>query len=805
MRAEEGLFYVPQSRGTLLDKITQAYFKRSPNYKNEPRLAESSNQNNVFQGGSEKHLLHQELSSNQSASNMGNALRSMPITHPDSGSSAGQRLYRNALRIQEKRRVEFQATLVKQAEQELEECSFHPRVNHHKLSQQDSLRQRLGTFQLLFEQAQRPKQNIETLRQILEEQELSQVRPVPEINEISRKIVEARREVYSQSNKENLNTSNTLFEESKILQERKLTRQQLDRSRFPFHPTINKNSNCFIKLLGKGFYERVEQDLKKREQMQGRLPTETELYEYEKEVSLCYDEKTGQKLYNPSLQKPRQSSGLNSNRLSQSVDCIRVADSPKLAKKHYLKPSSLLSSKINSSNDKMPSVHNSNNRTAASPQYGKPQGYLNLEEDGNRLVSATAGTRSTRTSQIPNQNSQDSKLNGLLPQIREVYSAQQLKERLRSKPNPKMMSRGGHSHSTDSIGLPSRVTRTNQAVSQGQQSSNIASRQRVNTSTNQPQDNSSLISVDAAYLDQPHEVARPQAIHRESTVDGQNNPEITINEGNLLNNQWMGQNSQDYAETRFEDANQPKRTPFREIHPLEEDQDQDTGMFRPEHGENMLQQASSPFKRPSGQKLSANLHPFSQPILKTDGIKKQGSQSRPHPLRCSNTPSRSRDSRLPCSRDEPNSSYRHDASLTKSGKSSRHSSCSKDVTCVEYQSFSCSSSQKGVPEINSVSKELAEEKFRSAVQQIFQKLDSDSDGIITPSLICLDNLSVRQLKVLSPLLFELEDLNQTLNPEEFYQSVQLLCKSISIKEKRDLLYPEPAQFVDPNLTFKVVL
>ena len=691
---------------------------------------------------------------------------------------------------------------VKSAEQELAECSFQPRINYQKETRQDSLRERLGTFQLLFEQSQRPKQNIETLRQMLEEQELSELRPVPEINEISRKIVEARREVYSMSNKENLNTSNTLYEESKILQERKKCRQQIEYSRFPFHPTINKNSNCFVKLLGKGFYERVEQDLRKREKLQGRGWTQQVLYEHEKELSLCYDDKTGQQLFQPDLKRHKQPSSLNSHRLSQSLDYIKPVGSPQPLKKHNLKPSSALSSKIGTTSEKPGSAKNLGQTNSRVGGYNHKHAYLKLDGDSQHLPNLTEGTRSTRTSQIQGKQAYSQGRGAELPQIREVSSAHQLKETLRQRFNQKTLGRAGHSNSTDSIGLPSRALQVNRDnLNQNTNQGNTKNRLPVSVVHRGHQDNASLISVETATHEQQvhgyHEFPDHSEFSQQQRYQNEMLNQRPHPNDSLLN---FGRQTRPMELNEVEGKDQTVR--LREIHDHEALQERRVDLST-DFGRAESKQSVSPVKKAHSHLNSSQAAPSSNPSLRHSKPRLPSGPSRGHQLRSSNTPVRSRDSKVLMSRDERSSGHRRDFSASKSAKSSRHSSCSRETgTCVELQSVS-GSSYLGIPEINHVSKELAEEKEKSAVQHIFELLDSDGDGMITPDLICLDLLSSKQLKIMSPLLFELEDLNQTLNSAEFLEAMQLLCKGISINEKRDLLYAPPRQFVDENLTFQV--
>jgi hypothetical protein len=76
MQTEESLFYVPQSRGTLLDKITQAYFKRAPQEQRRPWFADNSQHNTQLIGGSEKSLGQYELRPNNSTASTRSGLKS---------------------------------------------------------------------------------------------------------------------------------------------------------------------------------------------------------------------------------------------------------------------------------------------------------------------------------------------------------------------------------------------------------------------------------------------------------------------------------------------------------------------------------------------------------------------------------------------------------------------------------------------------------------------------------------------------------------------------------------------------------
>lgn len=56
-------------------------------------------------------------------------------------------------------------------------------------------------------------------------------------------------------------------------------------------------------------------------------------------------------------------------------------------------------------------------------------------------------------------------------------------------------------------------------------------------------------------------------------------------------------------------------------------------------------------------------------------------------------------------------------------------------------------------------------------------LDSDCDGYISSMKIDISNIDTDLLEVLSPLLIELEELNQPLNREEFLDALERLHES----------------------------
>ena len=71
---------------------------------------------------------------------------------------------------------------------------------------------------------------------------------------------------------------------------------------------------------------------------------------------------------------------------------------------------------------------------------------------------------------------------------------------------------------------------------------------------------------------------------------------------------------------------------------------------------------------------------------------------------------------------------------------------------------------------------IVDKLVRTRIQQIFELLDSDRDGYISVDDISLENLSAEVLEAFGPLFIELEDLQATLNFEQFQDASLRLLK-----------------------------
>lgn len=88
---------------------------------------------------------------------------------------------------------------------------------------------------------------------------------------------------------------------------------------------------------------------------------------------------------------------------------------------------------------------------------------------------------------------------------------------------------------------------------------------------------------------------------------------------------------------------------------------------------------------------------------------------------------------------------------------------------------------------NPFSLKLFAKKKSRKIREIFDHLDSDKDGIISASNINITTISNQILQYFTPLLQELEELNQELNFEEFSDATERLLKTLSVNERAEIL------------------
>lgn len=106
------------------------------------------------------------------------------------------------------------------------------------------------------------------------------------------------------------------------------------------------------------------------------------------------------------------------------------------------------------------------------------------------------------------------------------------------------------------------------------------------------------------------------------------------------------------------------------------------------------------------------------------------------------------------------------------------------------------------PPINKESMDKIAKREQALAQTLFEMLDSDYDGTISADKISISDIPTYQLKLLYPLLAELEELNQTLTLEEFRAALSTLLKSMTPQDRSLFYFGPKEQQTDPNLTFR---
>lgn len=144
-----------------------------------------------------------------------------------------------------------------------------------------------------------------------------------------------------------------------------------------------------------------------------------------------------------------------------------------------------------------------------------------------------------------------------------------------------------------------------------------------------------------------------------------------------------------------------------------------------------------------------------------------------------------------------------DESVRMTKRTSTHSNpnigCTNKHDCLKKTQLSF---QKP-PLANPQSKQMNQKREEAVLESLFGLLDSDEDGIISSSKIYIDSIPVFQLRMISPVLFELEELNQTLSLEEFKEAVGNLLRTLTPQERHLFYFGQKEQAQDSNLTFQV--
>ena len=73
------------------------------------------------------------------------------------------------------------------------------------------------------------------------------------------------------------------------------------------------------------------------------------------------------------------------------------------------------------------------------------------------------------------------------------------------------------------------------------------------------------------------------------------------------------------------------------------------------------------------------------------------------------------------------------------------------------------------------------------INEVFQALDGDQDGEISPENISVENLSKNQLLFLRPIFEEMDELEAILDHTEFKRAIHTLLKEVDPSSKSSFL------------------
>lgn len=103
-----------------------------------------------------------------------------------------------------------------------------------------------------------------------------------------------------------------------------------------------------------------------------------------------------------------------------------------------------------------------------------------------------------------------------------------------------------------------------------------------------------------------------------------------------------------------------------------------------------------------------------------------------------------------------------------------------------------------------LSDKLLNRRLEQSIREVFAKLDDDQDGEINAENISIEDINTKQLKTISPILFELEELNQTLDYTEFKAAIMALLAKEPPQCRYDFVFGEKKKEEAEYFPFKVI-
>ena len=106
------------------------------------------------------------------------------------------------------------------------------------------------------------------------------------------------------------------------------------------------------------------------------------------------------------------------------------------------------------------------------------------------------------------------------------------------------------------------------------------------------------------------------------------------------------------------------------------------------------------------------------------------------------------------------------------------------------------------------SRDIVDVIVERKIDELFELLDSDRDGLISAVRINIEDLSKERLGIIAPLLAEMEEKRATFDFDSFSLSIKRLLSILNVQDKRALLNIEGRKRTSINdmldLPFKVV-
>lgn len=121
--------------------------------------------------------------------------------------------------------------------------------------------------------------------------------------------------------------------------------------------------------------------------------------------------------------------------------------------------------------------------------------------------------------------------------------------------------------------------------------------------------------------------------------------------------------------------------------------------------------------------------------------------------------------------------YQKQASIEKMEKLYEEAFIRQEKQTIKYQQQIEEQQAKIIaPKISKKSQKMSNNRFEVECQKLFELLDSDNDGLISAERIDIDSIKPERLKVLFPILVQVENQNLTVSLAQFVEMLRTHSK-----------------------------